>query len=165
MTATVVFGDLACALQPGETVLDGLLRHDQAIPHSCRSGHVDLDQAARSLAVRRLDTAPAAFLQRYLRAAPLMGLFTSKVMEEQADKERPWMAPQWVGKQKATEPKQLIGRHVEAGEMWKRATGSTGTVVQTMATDDGARIAIRWDQDGTIDWLTPSQWQEFIIKL
>ncbi len=39
MTATVVFGDLACALQPGETVLDGLLRHDQAIPHSCRSGH------------------------------------------------------------------------------------------------------------------------------
>ncbi len=35
----VYFGDLACALRPGETVLDGLLRHDQVIPHSCRSGH------------------------------------------------------------------------------------------------------------------------------
>ncbi len=39
MAATVHFDGLACALRPGETVLDGLLRHEQVIPHSCRSGH------------------------------------------------------------------------------------------------------------------------------
>ena len=39
MAAVVDFEGLACTLQPGETVLDGLLRHDQAIPYSCLSGH------------------------------------------------------------------------------------------------------------------------------
>ena len=75
------------------------------------------------------------------------------------------MAPQWVKKQGVVEPKQLIGKRVEAGVLRGRTVGSRGTVLQTMITDEGARIAIRWDHDGTVDWLSSQQWYDSIVKL
>lgn len=75
------------------------------------------------------------------------------------------MAPQWVRKQRDKEQEALLGLRVKAKGIRNRSAGSQGTVVQTAVTDQGARIAIRWDQDGTIDWLTPAELDRLTVEV
>ncbi|MCA9717867.1 MAG: 2Fe-2S iron-sulfur cluster binding domain-containing protein [Myxococcales bacterium] len=59
--AIVRFGDISCALEPGETVLDGLERAGASIPSSCRVG------ACRSCLVQARAGAPTEASRRGLR--------------------------------------------------------------------------------------------------